>query len=135
MRKKHAFTLVELIMVVTIIGMMAIFVIPNYSKSVNKAYEKAATNNLLTIYAAQKNIKNNGGTYLAPADITALNDPNNGLNLSIIGNGMSYDCAAPGGTTFTCTATRDDNSFAVHITDASATVCCSAGTCPSLAGC
>ena len=130
-KQLKAFTLVELIMVVTIIGMMAVFVIPNYNKSVAKAYEKAASNNLLIIYAAQQNESNNNNSYKAGANVGVINS---NLGLSIIANNMDYVCTSPGNS-FTCTAARDDGSFTLTITNASPTVCCGAGTCPSIPDC
>lgn len=57
---KRGFTMIELIMVVVVIGMVAMFAIPNYTKSVNKTYVKTGKNNLMIMYSAQK-IKNTGG--------------------------------------------------------------------------
>ena len=130
-----AFTLVELIMVVSIIGMMAIFVIPNYSKSVNKAYERAGSNNLYIVYSAQMTRINNAQPTQAGAT-TALVNTN--LSLSIIPNGMDYSCTAPTASTFNCRADRSDGTFRLQVTNANpANVCCctSVGACPSIAAC
>lgn len=134
--KPNGFTLIEIIMVVVIIGLMAIFVIPNYNKSIAKSYERAGNNNLTIIYSAQK-IKYNGGSgYQAAADTSAVNAA---LSLGIIGNGMDYSCTctncAASNATFTCSAARTGGSFTLRITDSASTVCCSAGSCPSVAGC
>lgn len=133
-----AFTLIELVMVVVIVGLMSIFAIPNYTKSVTKSYEKVASNNLLIIFAAQKLYYNNSfpnSTYAPPsADVTALNS---NLGLSIIDPNLSYNCtstdAAAPYNDYSCYATRAAT-FQFRITEAEPpTVCCctSVGACLS----
>lgn len=133
MQSVKAFTLVELIMVVVIIGMMALFAVPNYNKSVAKTYEKTGKNNLLIMYSAQK-IKNTGGQlYQSCASTSACNTA---LDLSIISNGFDYTCTTTGGgppTGFYCYANRTDTSFKLKNTEsANDPCCCTAGTCPSI---
>ncbi|MBI4309396.1 MAG: prepilin-type N-terminal cleavage/methylation domain-containing protein [Candidatus Omnitrophica bacterium] len=135
MQLRNAFTLVELIMVVSLIGVMAVFAVPSYTKAVKKSYEKAGVGNLLTIYSAQRIRFNTLSSYVAAADTNAINDPANGLGLSIIGNGMNYSCTAPGGTSFDCRAARTDGSFTLKVIDSNNNVCCQAGSCPSVSGC
>jgi prepilin-type N-terminal cleavage/methylation domain-containing protein len=123
-----AFTLVELIMVVAILGMMAIFVVPNYTRTVNKTYEKTGGNDLLIIYSAQKIRSNSGTGYIAAADTTAVNT---NLNLNILPGGFNYSCTLPTPTTFNCRAVRTDNSFTLQVLDSNNNICCQAGACPS----
>jgi len=128
--KIKAFTLVELLMVVCLIGVMAIFAVPNYTKAVSKSYEKSASNDLLIIYSAQKLIYNGGGSYLACANTAAINT---NLSLSVLANGFNYSCSLPTASTFNCKAIRTDNSFGVALTDSNSTVCCCPTyTCPSI---
>ena len=127
---RRGFTLVELIMVVVLTGVMAVFVIPSYNKAVSKSYEKAGTNNLLIIYSAQQLLKNAGNPYVAGADTNAVNV---NLTLGIIGNGINYSCTVSGGpppTKFDCRA--DQGTFILKITDSNSNICCAGGTCPSV---
>jgi prepilin-type N-terminal cleavage/methylation domain-containing protein len=130
---KKAFTLIELIIVVVLIGMMAMFVIPNFSKAVNKSYAKAAYNNLLIIYSAEKLYYNNGNNNYLPSTATTWNltQINTGLNLSIIANGITYTCTGTNGTTFSCDAAYG-STFTLRITQAGPTTSCAAGTCPTV---
>lgn len=133
LRRQIGFTLVEIMMVVVIVGIMAAFAIPSYTKSVGKAYEKAGSNNLLIIYAAQKMKILNGAIPVA-GDITAINDSSgSGLGLSIMANGIDYSCtqASPN---FTCTAARSTGDFSLQITQ-TGSICCSKASCPSVPGC
>ena len=125
-----AFTIVELVMVVTLIGIMAIFAVPNYSKAVEKAHEKDASTNLSSIYAGQKIYFNNNNTYVALAGTAAINTT---LGLGIIGNGVSYVCPAGTGAAFSCQANRDTGAYKLKVTESNATPCCCvANTCPSI---
>ncbi len=120
--KPHAFTLIELMMVITITGLLALFVIPNYGKSTNKAYEKAATNNLLTIYAAQKVSANSGNTITTQADTAAINA---NLGLGIIDNVTTYSCPTVSGSNFTCQADKATaTAFRLQIDQTGAICCC-----------
>lgn len=126
------FTLIELMIVVTLIGIIAVFAIPNYTKSVAKSYEKTGSNNLLIMYSAQKLYKNNGNAY---ADAANVGDVNTNLNLNIIATGFTYACDGDAGG-FECTAVKTGGGgFTLKITDADSTVCCDAGTCPSAPAC
>ncbi len=118
--RKSGFTLIELIMVVCIIGMMAIFVIPNYTKTVAKSYEKAAMNNLTIVFSAQKLKANNGANYQTAGNTAAVNT---NLSLGIIENGVTYSCPfATGTTSFDCRATK--GSFKIKVDQSTPTACC-----------
>jgi len=108
MSDRKGFTLIEIIAVMVIIGILATIAIPNYSTMVSQGAAKAAQNNLISIYNAQKNYyfsATNGGTYytIAPAACpdTELNI-NTALSLNISDTRFSYCCTNAGG--FTCTA-------------------------------
>ena len=99
---KKAFTFMELMVVVTIVGIVAGFAIPNYTRSVERAYRKDGENNLLMIGAAQRiYAARNNGQYLAAPDVNAINS---GLGLAIIPNEMTYLC-----TSVSCSAVRHVN--------------------------
>ena len=127
-----AFTLVELMMVVTLIGLMAVFVVPNYTKAISRSSERTANNNLAIIYAAQNLKKNSGGSYLAGANTAAINT---NLSLGIVDPEIDYTCASATGAAFFCKATRKDGSFILGVSDTNATVCCCSASCPLLAAC
>ena len=115
-RKAEAFTIIELIIVVTLIGVMAAFVIPNYNKAIAKAYRKDATVNLQAIYAAQKIYYNTNGSYYTGADVGSINSQ---LGLGIMPTGSTtYSCS--GGAAFTCTASLSDGTT-LTVTDTSST--------------
>ena len=135
---EHAFTLVEIMMVVVILGMVAMFVMPNYSKSVTRGQERSGGNNLMVINAAQQINFNNTGVYRAEADLTdeTTTKVNLSLNLGIIGNGIDYACTITNANppTFNCTATlAGANGFTLRITNANPNVCCTSGAaCPGI---
>ena len=136
--KRAGFTLMELMVVVTIVGLVAAFAIPDYTKSVEKTHLKDAQNNLMLIHAAQQmyfaqnnNIYWPGGAGAAGA-LAAINS---GLGLNIIANGMTYSCSQTLTTNFTCTAVRTGaTAFTVTITEAAVSLgtnpSCTAGACP-----
>ncbi len=104
-----AFTLIELIIVVVLCGIVALFAIPNYNKSVMRSNERAAMNNLLLVYGAQWVRFNSGFNNFVPptgAPITLANI-NSQLSLSIMDTGTVYQCAngtSATNSTFECTA-------------------------------
>ena len=134
MQSVKGFTLIELIMVVVIVGMMALFAIPNYNKSVSKTYEKTGKNNLLIMYSSQKIKKTSGLDYQTCASTAACNTA---LDLSVIANGIDYSCQITGGappTGFYCYANRTDNSFKLKNTETTNDpCCCPAASCPTIA--
>ncbi|MBI3314341.1 MAG: prepilin-type N-terminal cleavage/methylation domain-containing protein, partial [Candidatus Omnitrophica bacterium] len=99
----EAFTIIELIMVVTLLGIIAVFAIPNYTKSIDKGYRKDGTVNLTSIYAAEQIYYNNNNAsyWQAGGDVNAINS---NLGLGILPNNVTYQCAANNGTVFSCTA-------------------------------
>jgi type IV pilus assembly protein PilE len=124
---KKAFTLMEMMVVVTIVGIIAGFAIPNYATSVERSYRRDAENNLRLISAAQRlYAARNNDLYWGAGNLTVINS---NLGLNIISNGITYNCAG-GGATYTCTATRNGGwVFTVTITEALANPTC-AGNCP-----
>ena len=107
-----AFTLVELMVVLCIMGAVAAFALPQYTQSVERSHRKDAENQLALIYSAQQMYASrNNNLYWGPAvggtSALRLASINQNLSLNILANGMDYDCAvAGGGATYACTAAR-----------------------------
>ena len=101
----------ELMIVVVLLGIMAAFTIPNFTKSLDKAYARDARINLMTIHAAQKIYQAQNGTYWpAGGDLAAINT---NLRLNVIANGVTYTCEGGGPAAFTCAAVRGSLSISV----------------------
>lgn len=121
--KDHAFTLTEILVVVIIIGVMASFTIPNYTKSIERSHRRDAETQLKTIWSANQIYRAQNGAYWPPDDnggagydITAINST---LGLGIIPNGMDYICTSALTDTFTCRADRQPSaSFTITVTQA-----------------
>ncbi|MFA5261292.1 MAG: prepilin-type N-terminal cleavage/methylation domain-containing protein, partial [Candidatus Omnitrophota bacterium] len=62
-RKHKAFTIVELIVVVIVMGAIAGFAIPNYTRSVENAHYQDALLQLKAIHSAQQIYKARSGQY------------------------------------------------------------------------
>lgn len=95
---KKTITLIELIMVIVIVGILAVLVIPNLSRSRIIANESATQANLKSISAALENYAtSNNGTYpTLESSLTSANPP----YLS-----QSFDGTTQGGYTYTYTLT------------------------------
>ncbi len=124
-QRLRGFTLTELIVVVIVLGIMAGFAIPNYTKSIDRTYRKDGTVNLTAIYAAQQiYYNNNNGNYWTGGDVNAINL---NLGLGILSNNLTYSCSG-GGAAFSCTATR--GSMTLTVTQASPLAIACSGYCP-----
>lgn len=127
----RGFTLMELMIVVVIMGIIAAFSIPNYSKAVERSYERDGAVNLMAIYASQKIHYNSENTYVTGKDIASLNSA---LELGLIANGMKYACNASS-VNFDCTATRGNETFVLKVNKDTSNPCCAAGDCPTISRC
>lgn len=78
MKYKKAFTLIELMIVVAIIGILAAIAIPNFMRFQARAKSAEARSNLGAIYAAYSSYFSEWNTYPSSATITL--------------NGQTYDC-------------------------------------------
>jgi type IV pilus assembly protein PilE len=110
--KKHfsikAFTIMEILIVVIIVGIIAAFAIPNYGKSVDQSHTQDAIIQLSAIRTAnQLYYARTSKFWPAVAGTKDVSAINTALSLNIIENAMTYTCDVPGalGTTFVCTAT------------------------------
>jgi prepilin-type N-terminal cleavage/methylation domain-containing protein len=133
MPRKAGVTLMEIIVTLVIIGSLATITLPSYLTRINLEAARAARNNLLAIYNAQK------GYYLGPGGsgsycTTQTPNPQLGcavsaaatcaqdlpsidcnLSLNIIDTNFSYKCTGPV-TTFSCIATNNaDAAFTITI--------------------
>jgi type IV pilus assembly protein PilE len=93
---KKAFTIMELMVVVIIVGIMAAFAIPSYTKAVQRADEKQVIINLRTIATAQEIYKAQYGkywpvVYATPGVNHGISEINSDLKLSIQTSGTKYD--------------------------------------------
>lgn len=138
-----AFTLIELMVVVVIIGIVTSFAVPNYSKAVNRALAREMVNNLRVIAAAQESWRNlSGGN-----EYFGLSGGSSGpvawkasLGANIISQkGVVYDCQVDLGDPANgcdCTAQYPGQWTYTITTNAGMTpkwsqITCSAGTCPA----
>jgi len=79
---KKGITLMEIIVILVIIGISVIIFFPDYTTPTEKARAANVQNNLLAIYSAEQNYRNNNGGYCS----------NNSSSLSCNGMSMSATC-------------------------------------------
>ena len=91
-KNKKAFTLIEIMITVVLIGIIATFAIPNYSKAIAKARERDAIIQLSAIHAAAEFYKARVGSYYS-ADLATAVAINNALKTNIIPNNITYSYA------------------------------------------
>jgi len=104
MRQSQGFTLIEIIVVLTIIAVCVAFTLPNFLGPTEQARAQTAQNNLLAIYSAEQNFLNNNNTYYSSQNPAQDDSPgiDTALGLNIPTDGTyQYDCSG-----VTCTATR-----------------------------
>jgi prepilin-type N-terminal cleavage/methylation domain-containing protein len=122
--QQRAFTLMEIMVVVIVVGVIAGFALPNYGKAVERAYERDGMNNLILLSSAQEAYKSKYGDYW-PTQTGACGGANCGLagglntalGINIVENGMTYVCRdRGGGVNFACEARRiGGNNFTLYI--------------------
>ncbi|MDD5355544.1 MAG: prepilin-type N-terminal cleavage/methylation domain-containing protein [Candidatus Omnitrophica bacterium] len=131
---KKAFTLLELIVVVVIIGILAGIMVPSYTRARERAIDKQAKSILSLLRSAERNYKMETGVYYpAGTSTTSLSDINSNLNLDLVDDGnWDYTVAAwNSGATFIAALYRNKGGYIRTWTITSNTVnaTCS-GTCP-----
>ena len=106
-RMRKGFTLMELMTVVVIIGIMASFAIPNYTRSVERAHRRDATANLISLHAANQILRSETNDYWPSGpgwfDLAQINTA---LRLAIVANGLEYQCRDLGAVSYECQACR-----------------------------
>ena len=136
---RQGFTLMELMVVIVLISIIAMFAIPNYTKAIRKSHERDMVTQAKLVHAANKIYKAHSTAYwstdgVPETDVSVINS-NLGVNL-ISQDGMTYSYNSLDGSTFGLTITWDDFSVFINEGEISAgNPCCSAGTCPSLSAC
>lgn len=133
LRSPKAFTIMEILIVVIIVGVIAAFAIPNYGRSVAQTHLQDAVMQLSAIRTANQVYYARTGAYWPPSGSNNVSAINSNLSLNIIENGMTYTCTGTG-TTFNCTAvTTGGSSFTTTVTQAPLSTTnpqCTAGSCP-----
>lgn len=110
MSHRQGFTLLEILVVLIIIAIAIVMALPSFTTPTEQARAQTARNNLLAIYSAQKNYRNNNGNFAVGAsglsgDTSSLSAINSTLSLNIQDDGTyNYSCAVPTGSI--CTAAR-----------------------------
>ncbi len=134
-----AFTLTEIMVVIIIMSVIASFAIPQYRKTITRAYEREGLQNLTMIHASEKTYRaEHGEVWPTDAGAKGVNDINTNLNLNIIEDGMTYSCSSSSTTDFTCTAAREGGGFTLRVNQndlGSSNPCCSDGDCPTANDC
>ena len=109
----YAFSLIELIIVLVIIGVVALFAVSGYQGYIERMRAKNAEANLLAIYDKQKRYKLDNGNYYACATATTsctLDDINANLNLDLTDSYFSYSIEQVGHSGYRAAARRNANS-------------------------
>jgi len=96
MLKKNGFTLIEIIITITILGILSAIAISTYSSMMQQAYGNNAQNNLKAIAFAQKVYFLNHGVYYL-GDQSLLPQIDAALGLNITDNNYDYHCWTPDG--------------------------------------
>lgn len=133
-KSQSAFTLIELMIVVVLLGIVVVFGIPNYDKSRARTVEKDAVHNLTAIALSMEAFKfrDDGGEYPNGSVLDDVGEINTTLDLGIIEQRMVYSCIG-NGNFFNCTANPDDYIWGIRVRDTdSGNPNCQPGPCPTL---
>ena len=138
---ERGFTLMELMVVVIIIGVIAAFAIPNYSKSIQKAHERDMLVQLTSIHASNLLYRSYDGKYWNTGGVDKnLAEINSTLSINIIANGITtYNYNSADGITYTATAVWDGHTVSVTGIPVSNTInpnpCCFSADCLFVPSC
>lgn len=105
--QKHAFTLIELVMVIVIIGILATLGLANFQRSREQVLGREAQANLKLIAAAERAYRLEAGEYY-PSSGTEGDIPDINMNLKLLlSPETNWDYTITGGSnTFSITAAR-----------------------------
>ncbi len=133
------FTLMELMITITLIGIIASFGIPTYRKSIWKARERNAILYLKTIHGANEIYRARNAVY-APGANLDLGEINTALSISLVDNpNITFDYSRQTTTTWTTVATVTGAGPVIineNTVDEANNPCCNtAGTCLIVPNC
>ncbi|MDD5292482.1 MAG: prepilin-type N-terminal cleavage/methylation domain-containing protein [Candidatus Omnitrophica bacterium] len=105
---KKAFTLLELIVVVVIIGILSGIMVPSYNRARERAIDKQAKSILSLLRSAQRSYKMETGNYVTSGStVSAINSA---LNLDLVDDGnWGYGISSTNG--FTATMSRNKGGY------------------------
>lgn len=135
--RKNAFSLMELMITVVLIGFTAAFAIPSYTKAIQKSNERDAITQLKILHAANLLYQAQTGGYFSTSTAT-LSDINSALGLNIIANGFAYAYVFDATGTYTVTTSWPNGAaFTIMVKSTELNEsgagpqnpCCAAGTC------
>lgn len=106
LRKEAAFTLIELMVVVIIIGVLAAIGIPNYFFTKEKQMDREAQSALLLIHAANKQYFAQIELYYPIGGTSDVSAINNDLSLDLRSSVWDYSIESIGGADYHATAIR-----------------------------
>jgi len=103
---RNSFTLIELVVAITISVVVASFAFVNYKHGRSKTNEKIAAQQLVVIREAMRGYRFREGHYPdSSVDLTDVDNINDVLNVSISEDVASFSCSGVvGGGSFSCTA-------------------------------
>ena len=129
-RVRDAFTLVELLITVSLLVIIIALGVPGYKKSHERADEREAISNLSLIASAMETYHVRYDNF-PPANLLQVLDINTTLNIGIYEHRVDYSCTSSAAT-FTCTANPIAYSWDLNISNGDdGNPRCSAGTCPT----
>jgi len=107
--KNNAFSLVELIVAIVVIGILVAIAVPNYNKAKERALVKEAISNLNIVAASEKIYYVEHSTYTECANTAACNEA---FHLQLDGTNWKYRAEINGnGTQYNAYATRKSGSY------------------------
>jgi len=138
-RRKNAFTMTEIMVVVVIFAVLAAFALPGFEKTINKSRERTAIMSLSAINAANEIYMAKYSRYYQ-GNLGNVGQINNALIIGIKDQDMNYSYASSGNTTYTASvAWAGGGAFTARVDERSLSLadnpCCSAGACPTLPAC
>jgi len=129
-KRLKAFTIMEVLIVVILVGVVAAFAIPNYNKGLEKSDEREAVSNLRLIAQALE-VYNFRNRQYPSANMPQVSDINTTLDLGILERNVDYSCTTPGANV-RCTGTSNYGWGVRYTTPLdSNSVICHTGGCPS----